>query len=73
MSLFSFMSTHPVQHSPQGTNASRQGSGEEIPRQVVSTPEVECMPFNGDPIRYVSFMHNFEPVLINEFGEDLEF
>ena len=43
MSLFSCMSIHPEQHSPQGTSAPRQGSGEEIPRQVVSTPEVEYM------------------------------
>ena len=32
-------------------------------RQVVSTPKVEYMRFDGDPIKYVSFMHNFETCL----------
>ena len=32
-------------------------------RQVVSTPKVEYMRFDGDPIKYFSFMHNFETCL----------
>ena len=32
-------------------------------RQVVSTPKVEYVRFDGDPIKYVSFMHNFETCL----------
>ena len=32
-------------------------------RQVVSTPKVEYMRFDGDPMKYVSFMHNFETCL----------
>ena len=40
--------------------------GEDIARvlhQVVSMPEVEYMRFDGDPLKYVSFMHNFETCL----------
>ena len=33
--------------------------------QVVSTPKVEYMRFDGDPMKYVSFMHNFETCLDN--------
>ena len=32
-------------------------------RQVVSAPSIEYMRFDGDPIKYVSFMHNFETCL----------
>ena len=32
-------------------------------RQVVSAPRIEYMRFDGDPIKYVSFMHNFETCL----------
>lgn len=28
--------------------------------QVMNTPKLECMHFNGDPINYASFIHNFE-------------
>jgi len=61
--------SHPVEYSPKGTSAPRQGSGEEIARairQVVSTPKVEYMHFDGNPIRYVSFMHNFKACLEKE-------
>ena len=56
----------PIEHLPQGTIALRQGSGEEIAqalRQVVSTPKVEYMRFDGNPMKYVSFMHNIETCL----------
>lgn len=32
-------------------------------RQVVFAPRIEYMRFDGDPIKYVSFMHNFETCL----------
>ena len=32
-------------------------------RQVVSSPKVECHRFDGDPLKYVTFMHNFETYL----------
>ena len=55
--------SQPTEHLPQGTIAARQGSGEEIAkalRQVVSAPRVEHMRFDGNPMKYISFMHNFE-------------
>ena len=41
-------------------------TGEEVVRalrQVVSTPKIKYMHFDGDPVNYVSFMHNFETCL----------
>jgi hypothetical protein len=41
-------------------------TGEEIIRalrQVVSTPKIKYMHFDGDPVNYISFMHNFETCL----------
>ena len=41
-------------------------SGEEMIRalrQVVSTPRIKYLHFDGDPMNYVSFMHNFETCL----------
>ena len=58
--------SQPIEHLPQDTIAPRQGSGEEIAqalRQVVSAPKVEYMRFDGNPMKYVSFMHNFETCL----------
>ena len=58
--------SQPSEHLPQSTIAPRQGSGEEIAQalcQVVSAPKVEYMHFDGNPIKYVSFMHNFETCL----------
>ena len=58
--------SQPSEHLPQSTIAPRQGSGEEIAqalRQVVSAPKVGYMRFDGNPIKYVSFMHNFETCL----------
>ena len=58
--------SQPIEHLPQGTIAPRQGSGEKIAqalRQVVSAPKVEYMRFDGNPMKYVSFMHNFETCL----------
>ena len=53
-------------HPPEQSAAPKQDVGEDIARvlhQVVSTPKVEYMRFNGDPLKYVSFMHNFETCL----------
>ena len=58
--------SQPIEHLPQGIIAPRQGSGEDIVqalRQVVSAPKVEYMRFDGNPMKYVSFMHNFESCL----------
>lgn len=66
--------SHPVEYSPQVTSAPRQGSGEEIAqalRQVVSTPKVEYMHFDGDPIRYISFMRNFEACIEKENSDNV--
>ena len=41
-------------------------TGEEVIRalsQVVSTPKIKYMHFDGDPVNYISFMHNFETCL----------
>ena len=38
-------------------------TGEEVIRalrQVVSTPKIKYMHFDGEPVNYISFMHNFE-------------
>ena len=46
--------------------APSQSFGEDVARvlhQVVSMPKVEYMRFDGDPLKYVSFMHNFETCL----------
>ena len=46
--------------------APSQSVGEDVARvlhQVVSMPKVEYMRFDGDPLKYVSFMHNFEMCL----------
>ena len=32
-------------------------------RQVVSTPRIKYMHFDGDPMNYVSFFHNFRTCL----------
>ena len=32
-------------------------------KQVVSSPKIEYMRFDGDPLRYVTFIHNFETCL----------
>ena len=39
--------------------------------QVVSLPKVEYMRFDGDPIKYVSFMHNFETCLEKDTPDNL--
>jgi hypothetical protein len=44
----------------------RRDNGEEMVRalrQVVSTPRIKYMSFDGDPMNYVSFIHNFETCL----------
>lgn len=32
-------------------------------RQVVNSPKIEYLRFNGDPLKYVTFIHNFETCL----------
>ena len=32
-------------------------------KQVVGTPKIEYMHFDGNPIKFISFMHNFETCL----------
>ena len=71
MDFFGERSSQPplsqlTEHLPQDTIASKQGSGEEIAqalRHVVSAPKVEFMRFDGNPMKYVSFIHNFETSL----------
>ena len=58
--------SQPIEYLPQDIIAPRRGSGGEIAqalRQVVSAPKVEYMRFDGNPMKYVSFMHNFETCL----------
>ena len=65
--------SQPIEHLPQGTMAPRQGTGEEIAqalRQVVSPPKVEYMRFDENPMKYVSFMHNFETCLEKDNPEN---
>lgn len=52
-----------VEHLPQSNIAPRQGSREEIAQalcQVVLSPKVEYMCFDGNLLKYVLFMQNFE-------------
>ena len=39
-------------------------------RWVVSSPKVEYHRFNGDPLKYVTFMHNFETYLEKDNPDD---
>ena len=39
-------------------------------RQVVSSPKVEYLKFDGDPFRYVSIIHNFETYLEEDNPDD---
>ena len=39
-------------------------------RQVVSSPKVEYLKFDGDPLRYVSIIHNFETYLEEDNPDD---
>ena len=58
--------SQPIEILPQGTITPGQRNGEEIAqalRQVISAPKVEYMRFDGNPMKYVSFMHNFETCL----------
>ena len=48
------------------TTDQQYDSGQEIVkelRQVVSSPKVEYHRFDGDPLKYVTFVHNFETYL----------
>ena len=47
------------------TNQQFDSGGEMVKalRQVVSSPEVEYHWFDSDPLKYVTFMHNFETYL----------
>lgn len=58
-----------AEHLPVQAQLPRQGVAEDIARalgQIVSMPKVEYMRFDGDPIKYVSFIHNFETCLEKE-------
>ena len=62
-------------HPPDKTVAQKQDVGEDIARalhQVVSIPKVEYMRFDGDPIKYVSLMHNFETCLEKDTPDSLQ-
>ena len=39
-------------------------------RQVVNTPKIEYLHFNGDPLKYGTFMHNFENCLERDDPDD---
>ena len=68
------LSEEPVMRPPRKPFETDMGSpitmvsnsGEEMIRalrQVVSTPRIKYLHFDGDPMNYVSFMHNFETCL----------
>ena len=39
-------------------------------RKVVISPKVEYLKFDGDPLRYVTFIHNFETSLEQDNHDD---
>ena len=39
-------------------------------KQVVTSPKVEYLKFDGDPLRYVTFIHNFETYLEQDNPDD---
>ena len=39
-------------------------------RQVITSPKVEYLKFDGDPLRYESFIHNFETYLEQNNPDD---
>ena len=51
----------PVKQSPAEFDAREQIV--KTLSQVMNTPKLEYMHFNGDPINYASFIHNFETCL----------
>ena len=51
----------PVEQSPAEFDAREQIV--KTLSQVMNTPKLEYMHFNGDPINYASFIHNFETCL----------
>ena len=60
----------PRPYMPQDVKAETANqqfdSGQEMVkalRQVVTSPKVEYLHFDGDPLKYVTFMHNFETYL----------
>ncbi|XP_067030719.1 uncharacterized protein [Acropora muricata] len=55
------------------TTNQQSDSGQEIVkalRQVVSSPKVEYHRFDGDPLKYVTFMHNFETCLEKDNSDE---
>ena len=49
-------------HEPTEIPSSQTTAGEGIVqalRQVVNTPKIEYLHFNGDPLKYTTFVHNF--------------
>ena len=56
--------TTPVQHYDSGKEMVK------ALRQVVTSPKVEYLKFDGDPLRYVTFIHNFETYLEQDNPDD---
>ena len=56
-----------------GTMASQSSPNEQLARalhQVVNMPKIEYLHFNGDPLKYGTFMHNFEVCLERDNPDD---
>ncbi|KAL9953712.1 hypothetical protein ACROYT_G041167 [Oculina patagonica] len=63
----------PIVRNPQRTSPNLVSSRSSLPKieprqtsvgqRVVSSPKVEYHRFDGDPLKYVTFMHNFETYL----------
>ena len=53
-----------VLKSPEQRIEASYGEGiAKVLQQVVNAPKIEHIKFNGDPLRYVTFIHNFESCL----------
>ena len=58
--------SHPLIQQPVVQATQRTETSIEIVKalkQVVATPKIEYMHFDGNPIKFISFMHNFETCL----------
>ena len=59
-------STQPLQPTKTRGPVHQESYGEQIVgalRQVINTPMIEYLQFNGDPLTYVTFLHNFKTCL----------
>lgn len=56
----------------QTTNKQFDGAQETVKalRQVVTSPKVEYLRFDGDPLKYATFMHTFETYLEKDNPDD---